>query len=104
MGPLCREKYDEFPDQAMLELENMEVVDGTLSGVNLIRAQQIMGHPETMGLAKDEVTGKDKLIHASATECRPMLVLPQLQTKQQHCDHVLAAQGKPCRMLTPKIT
>src|SRR3546814_16266139 len=46
MGPLCREKYDEFHDQAMLELEKMEVLDGTLPGVNLIRSQQIMGNPE----------------------------------------------------------
>lgn len=93
MGPLCREKYDEFHDQAMLELENMEVLDGTLPGVNLIRAQQIMGHPETMGLAKGEVTGKDKLLATFATEGQPMLVFASLQPEQRRCVEVLREQG-----------
>lgn len=93
MGPLCREKYDEFHDQAMLELEDLRVLDGTLPGVNLIRAQQIMGHPETMGLAKGEVTGKDELLATFATEGQPLLVFAQLQPEQRRCVKVLEEQG-----------
>ena len=104
MGPQCREKYDEFHEQAMLELENMEVLDGTLPGVNLIRAQQIMGHPETMGLAKGEVTGKDKYLAALATEGRPMLVFAQLQPEQERCVKVLEEQGLRVGLINANVS
>ncbi|WOF44280.1 DEAD/DEAH box helicase family protein [Sphingopyxis indica] len=104
MGPQCREKYDEFHEQAMLELDDMRVLDGTLPGVNLIRAQQIMAHPETMGLAKGEVTGKDKLLAAYATEGRPMLVFAQLQPEQERCVKVLEEQGLRVGLINANVS
>lgn len=40
-----RELYDELAEQAMVELEEV-MVDGTVPGVSVIRARQIMEHPE----------------------------------------------------------
>ncbi len=59
MGEQMREAYDEFAEMAMLELED-GWLDGSLPGVNTIRARQIIAHPETMGLCKDEETAKDE--------------------------------------------
>ena len=44
MNDKQRAIYSEFEENAMLELENF-IIDGTLPGVNLIRARQIMEHP-----------------------------------------------------------
>lgn len=93
MGPKCREKYDEFHQLAMLELEDMSVLDGSLPGVNQIRARQIMAHPETMGLAHGEQTGKDQTIAGYATEGRPMLVFAALQPEQRRLQKLLQDAG-----------
>jgi hypothetical protein len=60
MNPLMREAYDEFHEAAMLELHDGRFLDGTLPGVATIRARQIIAHPETFGLCKGEMTGKDE--------------------------------------------
>lgn len=60
MNPLMREAYDEFHEAAMLELDDGRFLDGTLPGVSVIRARQIIAHPETFGLCKGEMTGKDE--------------------------------------------
>jgi len=77
--------YDLFHDQAMLELEDGRVLDGTLPGVAVIRATQIMAHPETMGLAKNEITAKDNKLMEYANEGRPMLVFSASQPEQERC-------------------
>jgi hypothetical protein len=83
VGPKCRAQYDLFHEQAMLELENMEVLDGTLPGVAVIRARQILGHPETMGIAKGEETGKDQRLRIYAAEGQPMLIFAALKPEQR---------------------
>lgn len=93
MGEKCREAYEQFHDNAMLELEDDRVLDGSLPGVALIRASQIMAHPETMGIAKGEVTGKDQKLAEYAVEGQPMLVFAQLQPEQRRCVKVLEECG-----------
>ena len=93
MGPKVREVYDQFHDDAMLELEDESIIDGSMPGVTTIRARQIMSHPETMGLAKGETTGKDKLLAAYAVEGQPMLVFASLKPEQERCKRVLEEQG-----------
>jgi hypothetical protein len=67
MMPEMRRLYDEFGALAMLQLENY-LLDGSNPGVAVIRARQIIGHPETMGLCKNEVAGKDEMLMGYADE------------------------------------
>lgn len=66
MHPKQREAYDEFEEEALLELEE-SWLDGSLPGVNLIRCRQLMEHPQEFGepLDKIKLTGKEEriLIH-----------------------------------------
>lgn len=60
MSPRQREVYDKFHADAMLELED-RFLDGTEPGVAVIRARQIMAHPECVKLPVAwEVNGKVK--------------------------------------------
>ncbi|WP_037500565.1 helicase-related protein [Sphingomonas jaspsi] len=85
MFPEQQAAYDEFHEQAMLELEDGRILDGSLPGVAVIRATQIMAHPETMGLAKGEVTAKDRRLMEYAVEGRPLLVFSAAQAEQERC-------------------
>jgi len=67
MMPEMRRLYNEFGELAVLQLEDY-MLDGTLPGVATIRARQIIGHPETMGLCKNEVSGKDQMLMGYAEE------------------------------------
>jgi hypothetical protein len=93
MSSECRAKYDEFHELAMLELEDDIILDGSLPGVNVIRARQIMAHPETMGIAKGELTGKDAVIAGYANEGRPMLVFAALKPEQVRIAELLRGEG-----------
>jgi len=83
IGEGLRAEYDLFHDQAMLELESGDVIDGTLPGVALIRARQIMAHPETMGLARGEQTGKDERLEVHLREGKKCLVFASLKPEQE---------------------
>lgn len=104
MGPKMREKYDEFHEQAMLELENGDIISGALPGVATIRATQIMSHPETMGLAEGEIPGKDQKLAEYAVEGRPMLVFAALQPEQERCKKVLEAEGLRVGLINANVT
>jgi hypothetical protein len=53
MNDKQRAIYDEFEEQALLELDDF-MVDGTLPGVALIRARQIMEHPNCFPDLRDK--------------------------------------------------
>lgn len=93
VSPKVREEYDRFHEQAMLELDDGRVLDGTLPGVNVIRARQILAHPETMGLAGGEALGKDERLKIYAAEGQPMLVFTSLKPEQRRCVTVLEEAG-----------
>lgn len=67
MMPQMREAYDEFGELAFIQLEE-NFLDGTNPGVAVLRARQIMGHPETFGLCKGEISGKDQMVMGYAEE------------------------------------
>lgn len=84
VGEEVRPHYDVFHEQAMLELENGEVLDGTLPGVALIRARQILAHPETMGLNGDaKWTEKDERLMVHLAEGKKCLIFAALQPEQE---------------------
>ena len=93
VGPLCRADYDKFHEQAMLELENAEFLDGTQPGVAVIRARQILAHPETMGIAKGEITGKDQRLAIFAAEGQKMILFSSLKPEQRRTYELLTSLG-----------
>lgn len=97
MSEEMREHYDLFHDQAMLELED-GFIDGSLPGVATIRARQIMQHPESMGLCKDELTAKDErlLIHLEDAKLRgeKMLVFSVYIPEQERIANLLTRHGR----------
>lgn len=99
-----RKAYDEFHEQAMLELEDGRVLDGSLPGVATIRASQIMAHPETMGLAKNEITAKDKKLMEYANEGRPMLVFSAAQPEQERCVVRLEGEGLKVGLINANVS
>lgn len=98
MNPLMREEYDKFHEQAMLELEDGRFLDGALPGVATIRARQISAHPETFGLCKGEMTGKDErlLIHLEDAKQRgeSLLIFSVLVPEQERIVRLLQEQGR----------
>lgn len=93
VGPKARAEYDKFHKEAMLELEDGDIIDGTLPGVAVIRARQILAHPETMGIAKGEVTGKDERLKIFANEGQKLVVFAALKPEQRRCKELLEAEG-----------
>lgn len=91
--PKVRESYKLFHDQAMLELEDQSIIDGTQPGVAVIRARQILAHPETMGLAKGEMTGKDERLVIYAAEGQKMLLFSPLKPEQRRIHELLTSLG-----------
>lgn len=104
MGDKQRDKYDEFHEQAMLELDDGEILDGSQPGVALIRASQIMAHPETMGLAKNEITPKDRKLMEYAAEGRPMLVFSAHQAEQERCKKRLESCGMRVGLINAEVS
>lgn len=80
-----REAYDQFHDNAMLELEDGSIIDGGSPGVALIRARQIMGHPETMLDPKKipDWTEKDERIITELSGGQKTLIFAALQPEQE---------------------
>lgn len=60
MDSKCRAAYKEFEQKALLELED-KFLDGGNPAVHAMRCRQIMGHPHTLGLLKEnELSGKEQ--------------------------------------------
>ena len=106
MTDAMREQYDLFHDQAMLELED-GFLDGSLPGVATIRARQIMQHPETMGLCKDELTAKDErlLIHLQDAMDRGenLLIFAIYKPEQERLVRILEAAGRRVGMFNSDV-
>lgn len=99
-----RKQYELFHEQAMLELEDGRVLDGTLPGVAVIRATQIMAHPETMGLAKGEITAKDRKVMEYANEGRPMLLFSASQPEQERLIERLEGEGLKAGLINANVS
>jgi hypothetical protein len=108
MGPEMREQYDLFHEQAMLELETGEFLDGSLPGVATIRARQIMAHPETMLLCKGEVTGKDErlMLHVEDAKARgeSLLIFSVHTAEQERIKRLLESMGRRVGLMNGNTT
>lgn len=104
MGPKCRAEYDKFHEQAMLELEDNRILDGSIPGVAVIRATQIMAHPETMLIAKGETTGKDEKVAEYAMEGRPMLLFAANQPEQERMVKLLTDCGLKVGLINANVS
>ena len=96
MSPKQRAAYDEFEKAAVLELED-EFLTAANNAVAAIRCRQIMCHPETWGINKGEMTGKDELLlthlsnHQQAgTQC---LIYASMVPEQERLERLVASQG-----------
>lgn len=93
MDDKTREAYDKFHDQAMLELEDESVIDGTSPGVALVRARQIMSHPHTMLSGLPEHTAKEERVMVHLSQGRTTLVFASLQPEQDRLLAVAKSMG-----------
>jgi len=94
MHPKQLRAYTEFEEQAVLELDEYldkiesDVLEGFEGGVKAIRCRQIMAHPHTFKILKDdELTGKDEqlMIHLEdhKNTGKPLLIYSVLQPEQE---------------------
>lgn len=88
-----RVEYDKFHDEAMLELDDGRVLDGSLPGVAFTRARQIMAHPETMGIAPGEMTGKDERLLIHLSEGQKCLIFASLIPEQNRIKALAESLG-----------
>lgn len=88
------ELYDKFHDEAMLELEDLSIIEGTNPGVALIRARQILAHPETMFKGMPEWTEKDERLRVlfSKHQCKG-LIFASLKPEQERIKRLCESMG-----------
>lgn len=82
LHPKVQEYYDQFEDQAILELEDGRVLDGSMVGVGQMRARQIMAHPETMFADVPKWTEKDERLEVHLRKGAKTLIFAALQPEQ----------------------
>lgn len=106
MMPQMRDAYKEFGDLAFLQLEEF-YLDGSNPGVATIRARQIMGHPETFGLCKGEISGKDQMVQGYAEEAEAtgggLIVYASLIPEVERNAKILREAGLSVGMMHSKI-
>lgn len=88
-----RPKYDEFHEQALLELEDGRVLDGSLAGVAQIRARQLLAHPETMLTTKSEWTPRDERVALHLAEGKKTLIFASLKPEQERLLRMVRSLG-----------
>lgn len=105
VSEVVRPSYDRFHDEAMLELDNGNVLDGTLPGVALIRARQILAHPETMGLNGDaKWTPKDERLMVHLAEGKKCLIFAALQPEQERILRMCQELGLRAEMINGNVS
>jgi hypothetical protein len=119
LSPKQEKLYRELEDDAMVDLEDDDLfmIDGTNPGVALMRARQIMEHPNKFPNLKDggfidivggEVTGKmeaihNHLVHHIETET-PVVIFSSLTQHQEAIGSMMRELGMPYGELMAKTS
>ena len=109
MDPKQREAYDEFEETALLELED-SWLDGTLPGVNQIRARQLMEHPQEFGPPLDTIkyTGKEErlLIHLEdhARTRKPLVIFAAFKAQHQRVAKICEEVGLRAAIINSDVS
>jgi hypothetical protein len=99
-----RVEYDKFHDQAMLELEDGRILDGSMPGVALIRARQLLSHPETMLKDIPAWTPKDERIQIHLSEGKKTLIYAALKPEQERLVRLCQSLGLRVGLINSDVT
>jgi ERCC4-related helicase len=109
MEPRQRIAYDEFEENALLELED-SWLDGTLPGVNLIRCRQLMEHPQTFGEPLDQInsTGKEDRLQVHLEDHKntgkPLVIFGALTAQHKRITEICEKQGFRVGMINGSVS
>lgn len=96
MSAQHRKFYDQFHEMAVLELDNDDVLTATNEAVAVMRARQIIAHPESIGIEgwKDEVLPKDQwILEEVVPNYNSALIFCTLVKEQERLKNLLEAEG-----------
>lgn len=96
--------YTQFHEQAMLELEDGRVLDGSMAGVAVIRARQILSHPETMFPNAPQWTPKDERIQIHLAEGKKTLIFSSLKPEQERLVRLAEDMGLRAGLVNSDVT
>lgn len=99
-----REFYDQFHDQAMLELDDGSIIEGGNPGVALIRARQILAHPETLFEGLQPWTNKDERILTELRAGKKTLIFAALQPEQERVKRLCLEQGLRVALINANVS
>lgn len=104
IGEKVKESYDKFHAQALLELEDGRVLDGTMPGVAFVRARQLLAHPETMLNGIPEWTGKDERIELILSEGKKTLIYAALVPEQERILRLCRSLGLRAELINGNVS
>ncbi len=96
--------YDKFEEEALLELEDGRILDGSMAGVAVMRARQIMAHPETMFTTVDEWTTKDERVQMHLSEGKKTLIFASLKPEQERLLKLAKSLGLRAALINSDVS
>lgn len=96
--------YDEFQEQALLELEDGRILDGSMAGVAIMRVRQILSHPETMFKDIPVWTPKDERVQIHLSEGKKTLIYASLIPEQERLLRLAESLGLRAALINSTVT
>lgn len=99
-----RPQYDKFHEEALLELDDGRVLDGSMAGVAITRARQILAHPETMFPDAPTWTPKDERIQIHLSEGKKTLIFAALKPEQERLLRMARELGLRAELINSDVS